>query len=447
METKTATTSSVIPASEQKFKKDFTAWIYGEFQFGKKSILAYLPFLPALGTALYGYFKDKIEKSDFLKQYLEVEDLFTGSILIQVIFIFCILIYQVYFFSKTENDGLAKKLKDLLSRKEKKEIDALPEVVSRFTHTRSENNDSEKNWENLKLDLDSAQKNILYFKISWIVMWVNWFCYYIALYFDTDSAPLFDFFMVTETLCFAACYYRLTSHIFESRTKELRQYWWAVIMAALLFALAIADQAFQNTFAPLMVTSALKTIFGCTFLGLLIGVLTQSVFNAPNWLKILLFVYVALQVILFGVHEMPDITKKHFKETIHHIEKSRHENERIDNDSITSLINKNKILLTARIKNDSLPEAETGYVLGKATVVYEDSMRVIQVLEIIMFNLCLALKYLLMFYFIWLLRFDHLLVYFLRTQGDQEYIQKVRSDFDKAVDELSSPNNDELKQL
>jgi hypothetical protein len=138
---------------------------------------------------------------------------------------------------------------------------------------------------------------------------------------------------------------------------------------------------------------------------------------------------------------MPDITKKYFKETVQHSEKEQPETERIDRDSVTALVNGNEISLTARVRDSLTFEPENRRELGDATAVLEDSKRIIQILEIIMFNLCLALKYLLMFYFMWLLRFDHLLVYFLRTQGDKQYIQNIRDRFDSEIEDLVKDKN------
>jgi hypothetical protein len=74
--------------------------------------------------------------------------------------------------------------------------------------------------------------------------------------------------------------------------------------------------------------------------------------------------------------------------------------------------------------------------IGNATEVINASVTITNTLGVILLNLCLALKYLLMFYFIWLLRYNHLLVYFIRTQGDHEYVRAFRKKFEDKIEEL-----------
>jgi hypothetical protein len=413
-------------AAEKIYKQNFTAWIYNELKMGKKSLITYLPFLPAVATSVYGYFKKGIE------DHVSYAELFKWSILVQVVVIFCILIYQVYVFSKTEENGLAKKIKELIKRAREKPAGFLPDILFRFTQTLPiEAGENDNPLDNLRRDFKAASLNILYFKISWIILWVNWFCFYIALLMESHSDVLFDFFMITETLCFAACYYRLTQHVYETKSGELRQYWWAVIIAALLFALGIADLSTQESFESHIYTSVLKTLFGCTFLGLLIGTMTSVVQNSPNWLKILLFIYVALQPMLFGVHEAPSITKEYFTRTVQ-------ENTLDKKTDIDSLIDRQGIVYTAVAADHPAP-------LGNPTAVMNDFTKTFQVLEILMFNLCLAFKYLFMFYFVWLLRYDHLLIYYMRTQGDEEFVRSSREEFEKKIDELTSEKEEASK--
>jgi hypothetical protein len=479
---------------QEHYKQNFTAWIYDQLQFGKQSLITYLPFVPALVSAFFSYVKSNYWNFSH-------EQIFNGSIFIQVVFIFCILVYQVYQFSNRDKDGLEEKIRKLASKF--KEAPPKPvgtnehAVLYQFTHTNiiyrlegtgkeakieidPEQGDENTYWQNFRRDFKAANKNIKYFKISWIILWVNWFCFYIALLMQSHSTALFDFFMITETLSFAACYHWLTHHAYETRPNGRNLNWLAVVIASLLFALAIADQCTQDNFTVQMVLGVMKTLFSCVFLGLLVGILTIHVKNSPNWLKILLFCYVALQPILFGIFEMPSLTRNYFGRTLPKTESIRKEQDRISLDTLNARIDSKRIIYKAfedtlqrpkrpdsvfvfheSIKVDSILQSKdkagsvfvTGTFkvdtikkavhkkadlreIGNATEVINASVTITNTLGVILLNLCLALKYLLMFYFIWLLRYNHLLVYFIRTQGDHEYVRAFRKKFEDKIEEL-----------
>ncbi len=373
---------------KKREKYDFTYWLKGVLTSGWGAIPTYLPFIPLLWSFAHPGF------SEFKNWFGDkgTDQLLTFSFGMQTFIIFCIIIYQLYVYSETEKDGLKKSLQALLNSPDTKRIYSLPTEFFRFTHTNT-GKSPEENWEHLKINFAQATKNIFWFKLSWIILWANWFCYYIALLVFRSEAgvnALFDFFMITETLCFFMCYYLLSYQAKDTGKENYNNFWWIVVVIMLLVTLAIVDYAVTDIKStPMRIsTSMIKTLLGCTFLGLLVSKLTTKVFSAPDWVKMVLFFYVALQPMLFGIFDLP---------------------------SLTELMKPN-----SRFKE------------------------LFQLLQVIMFNFSLVLKYILMFYVVWLLKFDHFLVHYLRTQNDFSFMTAKRDEFEKELKPVEPTTHPEI---
>lgn len=78
--------ASLNAEQEATYKLDFTAWIYNELRLGKKSVFTYLPFVPLLGTTLFGYLKDYLGKTHSID--IGYTKLFYASIVVQAVLIF-----------------------------------------------------------------------------------------------------------------------------------------------------------------------------------------------------------------------------------------------------------------------------------------------------------------------------------------------------------------------
>jgi|GEM_PF-2625600 len=443
---------------DNELKYNFTKWIYNELKFGKRSILMYLPFLPFIFSYFlnYDFIQKHISKITFLNFY-EV------SLVAQIIFIFCVIIY---FLSKIQHFKLP--LQDsICSFIEKSEkSDANWNTICRFNNISKNKNHEEHGkeilYEKFKDNFAAACQSINAFQVIWVMLWVNWFCYYIALLVEPKtSSSLFDIFIITETISFAACFYLLSIQNYR-KGEKITKYWNGIIVVMLILALCILDLTISDDFVEANIFfGILKTLFSCTFLGLLVSALTKDTLRAPMWLKITLFFYVALQPLLFVLHDMPQLVEKDILNKLQKNSKGdpNHFIMHKKFDFIDSLIVYNSSQISFSIQYDScslfkkdtlieqkqniLTKKNSKVTLANDPDIFNKLFRTLYVIKIISFNLSLILKYIFMLYVIWIIEKEHLLVYYLRSEKYEEYLRTEQKYFEAEIKKNTANKNDD----
>jgi len=455
-------------------KYDFTKWLFNELKLGKRSILTYLPFLPFVAT----YFLN----NDFIQKHVPqilFLNFYEMSLVAQIIFIFCIIIY---FIIKIQNFNLPlqKSIHVFIEKPEKSNVNW--DTIYRFNNISKDRNHEEHTTEILykkfKDNFAAACQSINAFQAIWVLLWVNWFCYYIALLVEPQtSSSLFDIFIITETISFAACFYLISIQNYRTEKKPV-EYWNGIIVVMLIVALCILDLTIGDNFVEANIFfGILKTLFSCTFLGLLVSGLTKDTLRAPMWLKIALFFYVALQPLLFVLHDVPQLVEKDILKKLQKVAKGDPNFAVMDKkfDFIDSLIvhDINGISFSVQydscllLKYDSCSQIKvmhdkkntmrliatkngadtikhhnsndfTNEIINKKTLyndpdIFNKLFRTLFVIKIISFNLSLILKYIFMLYVIWIIEKEHLLVYYLRSEKYEEYLQTEQKCFDAEI--------------
>lgn len=261
----------------------------------------------------------------------------------------------------------------------------------------------------LQQNIKSAVKSETYFKYAWMSVWLIWLLIYIvkalaiigSKYEHTTSTSLmsnlYNLLVCLHIISFAWCFFLLSGKDNSEKSTAATVNWRVFIILFVVLALCICISA-VNDFHAFDKTRVMTVVFMLkiirntllsAFFALLVGKLLTEDLRSPYWLRIAVFLYIAIIPLFVVFSDMPEL-KNYLSEVV-----------------FTEV---------------------NGAQIARGT-----SLRaIIENVELILYNISWFLKFCLFLFVAWLIEKDHLLFYFLRFRESNTEVLQDR----KIVEEL-----------